>query len=531
MPSPDTLPPDSSPASTKLANAFIQVGWLRYLAPLLLLALVLGLLYRDGLVWLLEVWSHNDYSHGYLVPIVSLYIVWEQRERFRLLPIAPAYLAAASVILACLLLLLIARASAFIQLEAASLFLIIPGILLLLFGMQITRAALLPWLYLSFSLPWFDLFLGRIQPPFQRLSAILGSKLLSLIYPVFLNDIYIQLPSINMEVARECSGVSFFISVLAIGIPLVYLTQRTWGRALLVIGLGLLITVLANGVRIAMAGVMGENFGPALLHGPSHILQGWFVAWFGWIGLFVVNWLIIKKTDKTAPRLFERWRLHTIPTIQNEKKISPQYLYSASCILVLCTVVTYFASPHPVSLPAPLSSLPVTLANWTGTEAKWLGKKNLFPGADDYLERIYRSSQNNTPIYLYIAYFNQQTEQKRLISKFSSPLHKKAVVTTLSDSAPGISLHKVNRTTLIEGGIQYDVFFWYQFPGGKTDTNRNQARLTALKNGLFHRRNNGAAVLVAIRNKADEINTKNDIPESITAFLKDSGSVITGLLP
>lgn len=539
MPHPETLPSDSLSINSKPVNTPDQFRLLRNAAPLLLLCLVFGILYHDGLIWLLEVWSHNDYSHGYLIPLVSLYLVWEQRDRFRLLPVAPAYPAAALIILAALSLLLVSRYSAFIQLEGASIFLIIPGILLLLFGRQITRAALLPWLYLSFMLPWFDLFLPQIQPPFQRISAILGAKLLSLYYPVFLNDVYIQLPSINMEVARECSGVNFFISVLAIGIPLVYLTQRSWFRAATVIGLGMIITVLANGFRIAMAGVMGQNFGPALLHGPAHILQGWFVAWIGWAGLFLVNWLVINRYDTITPRLYERWQLHLISnTKENQKVHTPlKQIYTGVIILTLCTAGIYFASPRPVPLPTPLANLPIKIAGWTGTDVNWLDKKTIFPGdewrnqevlfprADEELSRVYRSNQSAEPIYIYIAYFNKQTERKRLISGFSRPLHKNARFIVLQDLVPGIIPPKVNRTTLTQDGISYTIFFWYQFPDVEMVTGRNEARLMAFKDGIINRHNNGMVVLIATPQTVD------DIPSSITTFLKASGSTITGLLP
>lgn len=529
---PDTLPPDALSANSKPEKILLP-GYLKYAGPLLLLCLILGLLYQDGLVWLLKVWNGKAYSHGYLVPLVSLYLIWEQRERFRLLPTAPAYFMAAIVICASLALLLISRSSAFIQLEAASLFLIIPGVLLLLLGRQITRAVLLPWLYLSFTLPWFDLFLDRLQPPFQRLTAILGTKLLSLIYPVFLNDIHIQLPSITMEVAKECSGIGFFISVLAIGIPLVYLTQHSWNRAALVLSLGLLITILANGFRVAMAGIMGESFGPELLHGPAHIFQGWFVAWIGWAGLFLVNWLVVRTSDKNTPRLFERWESR--PTSNEQKKqvtqISLRQLYFGNFTLALCAALIYFASPQEMPLSTPLVNFPLTLADWKGTEAAWLEKEAFFPGADEQLNRIYHSTQDTEPIYLHIAYFKKQTEPKRLISQFSRPLHKKAIKTVIQDTAPVTLPQKVNKTTLVQAGVPYDIFFWYQFPDGKTVTEPNQARLTALKNGIIHQQNNGAVILIAIQQNGMEKETTNDIPASITAFLKTVGPTVTGLLP
>jgi EpsI family protein len=521
MPSPETSSSDSLPTP----NASYHLDWFKYAVPLALLCLTFYLLYQNGLIWLFEIWSHNDYSHGFLIPFVSLYIVWEQRKRYQL-SVSPAYPAAAAVILLSLALLLISRSSAFIQLEAASLYLIIFGILLLLFGWKITRAALFPWLYLSFALPWFDLFLSRVQPPFQRISAIIGSKLLSLIYPVYLHDVYIQLPSINMEVARACSGVAFFISVLAIGIPLVYLTQRSWKRAIVVLGLGLLITVLANGLRVAMAGVMGENFGPELLHGPAHVLQGWFVAWFGWAGLFIVNWLTIRKSDSITLRLFERWQLEPIANTEQEHmmKISPKAIYWASAILALCATITYCLSPHPLPLPTPLSSLPTKMATWQGAESEWIDNESFFPKADEHLERKYHSSQADTPIYLYIAYFDKQTEQKRLIRQLRLPLHKKTVKITLPSSEPGAP-RQVNKTKLIQDGTPYDIFFWYQFPGGRTVTEQNQARLAAIQDGILHQHNNGAIILVAAPQSEVEV------PNSIRAFLKVFNPVLSELLP
>ncbi len=537
----DDLAPASSTASARIQ---LPIDWLKYSIPFLLFCLVFGILYRDGLAWLLEVWSHNDYSHGYLVPFVSLYILWEQRKRFLLLPLEPAY-PALIIIFISLALLVISRSSAFIQLEGASLFFIIPGILLLLFGWQVTRAALVPWLYLSFMLPWFDFFISHVQPYFQILTAALGSKLLSLLYPVFLNELYIYLPSITLEVAKECSGVSFFISVLAIGIPLVYLTQRSWSQAAIVLVLGMIITMLANSIRVAMAGILGENFGPELLHGPAHILQGWLVAWVGWAGLFIVNWLVIKKSNQNAPRLYEHWQVQPeANTTENRTTtLSLKHIYAMLVLLTFCTILTHYMFPQPIPLITPLSNLPQKIANWTGTDAEWLeqevifpgeewrNQELLFPGADEQLSRIYYSNQSTKPIYLYIAYFNKQTEQKRLISRFSRPLHEQAREIVLQNSLPGTVPQELNQTILTQDGLPYTVFFWYQFPEGKRVTDKNKARMTALQNGIQSQKNNGAAVLVAIPHNTDTTNMPKEPPESVTAFLQDVAAPIAKLIP
>lgn len=536
MSHPDTVSTDSLPTENcKQSCHSSQVSWRGKIVPLILLSLILGLLFRDGLVWLLfEIWSHNDYSHGYLVPFISLYLVWTQRERFALLRSAPAYPAAFMVILVSLILLLISRCSAIIQLEAVSLFLIIPGVLLVLWGWQAVRAALLPWLYLSFALPWFEVFLGHVQPSFQHITAILGSILLRPIYYVFREGNYIFLPSITLNVAKECSGVVFFISILAIGVPLVYLTQRSWLRAVLVLALGIFITIIANGLRVAMAGIMGENFGPELLHGPAHILQGMFVAWVGWGGVFLVNWLVAKKSNLTSVKLCDRWRLRAVPNQQHQQtpRISLKQMYSASFILTLCVLLIYFVSPHPQPLSTSLTkSFPTQVANWTGTKEGWLDQESFFPGADEQLSYSYHSTQVDATVYLYIAYFKKQTEQKRLVSRYSRSLHEKAVDISLQTSNQKGVLEKVNATTLKLNDHFYDVVHWYQFSDGKTATGRNKARWLSLENGILHRKNNGAVVLVATLHNKEKEKIQLSIPPSIADFLQSISSTLSEVLP
>lgn len=494
------------------------------------------ILYSEGFRWLFSQWSTDEsYSHGFLVPIISLYIAWMQRERFRQLPIAPLYVPATIIIFFCLALLFASRCGAIIQLEALSLFLIIPGILLLLFGWHVTRAALLPWLYLSFMIPWIDVFLDRLYYPFQLISAVLGTTLLEFFYPVHRSEIYIHLPSISMVVVEGCSGLSFLMSVLGIGIPLVYLTQRTWTRGILILIVGVLITILANGLRVALAGFMGQHYGVDLLHGPAHILQGWLVAWIGWIALFLVNWLVGRRTDTNLPYLCERWRTLDTPSsaVMSADGSSPRKLLAVTALLLLCAGLVHLGTPHPSQRPAPLADLPQATADWTGSNTIWLHEKPLFPGATDQLNRVYTSPHSQSPVYLHISFFDQQTEQRRLVSMHSSALHKGPKKVQITDTSLRAKLPLfVNKSTLKQGNTTYDLLFWYQFPNGEVQLSRNQARLTALRNGILSRNNSGSIIIIATPQQTSGENDKQDsIPQPIASFLKTFSDHITKQLP
>lgn len=502
-----------------------------YIAVIFLLCSI-GLMYHESLRWLVLLWGDRSYSHGYFVPIISLYLAWEQRERFKSLPVSPAYAGALPLFLCCLSLLFISRHSAVVQLEAISLFLIIPAAILFLFGWKILRAAALPCLYLVFMFPAINELLAPLHIFFQRISALIGTRLLSLFWPVFRDDIIIQLPSITMQVARECSGVNFFISVLAVAFPLVYLTQRSKFKAFLVIMIGCMLTVLSNGFRVAMAGVMGQWYGAELLHGPGHIFQGWFVAWFGWAGLFVVNWLIAKESRDDRPLLHARWRLHrrsegkAVGTL----KLSSTMAYPAVIISFFFVLAAYFASPLPVPLHNPLLSFPVNLGRWSGSEIKWFNGEASFPGADDELQRMYRYDADKRSLYLYINYYGVQTEGGRLISRFSRPLHKKTTSLTLPFLSTSGPPWGVNRTTLNLEEKSYNAYYWYQFPRKQVAIDRNNARLTVLKQSLSSRHNNGAFVLIAI-DKTSSSNDASTDESSLFSFIKDVGRELDILLP
>jgi len=500
---------------------------------LLTLSLALSLLYHESIDWLFSIWHEKAYSHGFLVPLISLYLVWEQRERFGSLPTNPAYWAGSFVILSCLAMLLASRFSAIIQIEALSLFFIIPGVILLLCGEKILRAAVLPWLYLSFMIPWLDPLLTRIQHPFQLASSLMGATLLNFFFPVYRNGVYIQLPNITMEVAAECSGVNFFISILAVGIPLVYLTQRTWAKALLVLVVGCILTMLSNGLRVALAGVMGQCYGPELLHGPGHIFQGWFVAWFGWIGLFLFNWLIAKYSKETSPVLHERWKLSIPPSVKGGA-LQPHFskrIFCVATIFFLCYETVSYIAPRPISLPAALSSLSLHQGEWHGLDESWLEGESFFPRADTSLTRLYRTTSGSEEVYLFIAYYEQQSEQKRLVSQYSRPLHKGADTIAIQGALPNGLPLVASRGELTLRNTQYNTIFWYQFPGHVIAPGRNKARVSALTNGIFTHQNAGAIVLLATPKAKLSTDTANGEPATIDLFLKSAGNAIYDLLP
>lgn len=457
-------------------------------------------LYWQNFQWLYSQWTNDKaYSHGFLVPLVSLYVAWLHRDFLLTFPPKPLKLPGYLSVCLCLLLLLIGRVGAFVQFEALSFFLIIPSCVLLLFGLQHLKLLFFPIIYLQFMIPWLDPILEKIHTPFQVVSAIIGTTFLKIIYPVHRDDLFIYLPNISLVVAEECSGINFLISVIAVGFPLVYFFQKTWPRAVSVIIIGSILTLFFNGLRVAIAGYCGQNYSPELLHGPGHIFQGWLVAWIGWVGLLIVSWLFRKiPYNRGEPKchLYERlghneFEIH--PLLNDRRPFQFHFFTLLFLLFGFSFYINYLAIPKPVPLRTPLSQLPAEFADWKGTQNNRIGIDKFFPSLDDELSREYRDSSGNS-VYVFVGYFQKQDNEKKMVSYLSKPLHNNTETISVQQNHSSFqaifSSQSVNLSNLA-------VLFWYQFPDEIKIISRLHVKLHTIRSGILQGRTNGAIILLA----------------------------------
>ena len=470
--------------------------WLLFCAlPLLFLEVFL---YFPTWKWLIATWSHDKpYSHGFFVPFIFLYLVWLKREQLRRIPVRPAWLSSGLILFASCFLLLIGRVGAIIQLEVISLYFFIPGVILFVWGRQTLKALWFAVFFLQFMIPWIDPFLKYVYPLFRRVAATLGTWFLSFHYPVMQDGTFIYLPNITLSVIDACSGINFFISVTAVGVLLAYLTQKSWKRVFVVLLAGVAVTVFANGVRVALAGVMGQKYGAGMLHGPGHIFRGWFVAQFGWILIFFINWLVARIPHPAGCYLYERWQEEA--TLQHgdmvkacpENRLSPQILIAFVFLSCFGVFLNFIAPPVAISMRDTPTSFPLQIAKWQGQDVQWLPSRKFFPGADSEILRRYQTSSGKF-VYLYIGYYPVQRDNARLISYHDRPIFKDKKNIRL-DIVPPM---RVGLSTTNVDQVQYQVVSWYQFADG-TLVDKRKVKVKGVVDALIHRRNNGAVVLVA----------------------------------
>jgi len=447
--------------------------------------------YFGAITLLVNTWlNRDDYSHGFLVPIISLYFIWVDRKRLMHIPIRPNLIGGMVLTFIGSFILLVGNISSVAILQQLSILVVIPGLVLLLLGTRYLKALSLPLGYLILMVPILDIVLDRIQWPFQLFSAMLSTKLLNLInIPVFRSANFLELPNITLEIAEVCSGVKYLVSIVAIGIPLAYFTQKLWWRRILLLGIAVLIGILVNGFRVVLIGIWAYN-GGEVLHGPLHMFQGLFVSVVGFIFLFFIVYIFSKIFPLDNKETESRQNILSGKNSYDARRFNRAWLCAIIILLSLAGYL-YTYSPKKIQLKVNLNQLPLTVGQWRGKQLPHKGMILEAPGADVNITRVYRNTSGQE-IMLYVGYFEDQYQNKELINYKLSKLYRNVEEIEILTNVQKI---QVNKTIFSENRNKYLALYWYDL-NGQIVANRYMAKLESAFDGLVQRRTNGAIVVL-----------------------------------
>jgi EpsI family protein len=462
------------------------------------LLLCLGFAYYGTFSWLLEIWKEDEYSHGYLVLPICLYLVWRSKERLSALTVRPSVLPGVALLLIAAGSLVAGRAGVYPTLEGVSLLLVIPGMVLFLLGWDALKALAVPILYLNFMVPWYDFILNQVRLPFQLLAATIGTGILQTLgYPVHRAGKFLTLPACMLEVAPECSGVAFLTSILAIGLPLVYLTQKSFRRAALVLASSVAIAFLFNGVRVAFVGIMVEKYGEGMSHGPFHVFQGLLVAQVGVVVLLLINWAVERSDHSSSPLLYQRAQDDVRPAGAGDgfgRKPGRGVFLVGGFLVLLGLIAQVYLSPVPGPAGRLAGNVPYTISDWRSSPATWIPGGQNFPGVDEESSRVYAQG-TDARVFLYVGRFATQTRGKTVVNYRDQPLREHA---RRIDVATQSGITNVNLSHPRIEGAPYVAAYWYVFPDAVV-AGRLEAKVATMWETVRHRRNEAAVVIAAVR--------------------------------
>lgn len=246
----------------------------------LLSTVAFAFLYRDAVTGMVLDWYDDpNYSHGFLIPLVSAYLVWQKREVLAAMPVRGAT-AGLAVILFGLGMLLVGLAAGESFTMRVSMLVVMGGAILFVCGWPLLREVLFPFGFLVFMIPLPYLLYDSVAFPLKlEISRLSVLALQAIGVPVIREGNIIHLTNTSLEVADACSGIRSIISLLALATAMAYFSQRGLLRKGVLVLSAIPIAMFANGIRVVGTGLLASRYGPEVAHGFFHEFAG--LAIFG----------------------------------------------------------------------------------------------------------------------------------------------------------------------------------------------------------------------------------------------------------
>lgn len=266
---------------------------------------------RSALLWMVGYWNDaaafggSDYSHGWLIPIASIGIMWLRRNEIRNAVRSISW-AGFGILVFALLLHWIGAKSQQTRVSLLGLVLMTWALPFYFCGWQVAKNLLFPCAYLIFCIPLN--FLENYTFPLRMLATITSSALLNglgcQVERIGSKIMSVGSDTIAFDVADPCSGIRSLLAMTALTAIYAYFTQRTLFKKWLLFLSAIPLAIIGNIARITSVGLVSQAFGKDLANTLYHDYSG-YIVFAVVIGLMIVvgNFL---SSDWNEMR--NRWR-------------------------------------------------------------------------------------------------------------------------------------------------------------------------------------------------------------------------------
>ena len=259
-----------------------------------------------GFVSLGKAWSTAEYSHGPLIPLISLYLFL--RELRRAPPTAETVTdrwRGVAVIAVALAIAVLGNMARIPDIVTYGFIIWVGGVVLTVFGWKRGMTHQLPVLHLVFMLPLPQFLYWKLSIFLQTVSSQLGVWFVSKAgVSVFLDGNIIDLGIYQLQVAEACSGLRYLFPILSFSYLFAILYRGPlWHKAVLLLSAAPL-TVLMNSFRIGVIGVLVNSYGIEQAEGFLHFFEGW-VIFLACVGILFLMALGLQRLTRNPLALSE----------------------------------------------------------------------------------------------------------------------------------------------------------------------------------------------------------------------------------
>jgi exosortase D (VPLPA-CTERM-specific) len=494
---------------------------------LALAAALLAAVYHRSWAYMLSVWMTDDnYGHGFLVPFISLALVWRKRHELAAVPRTGQWwglpiMGAAALLYVC------GELSSLYFVLLASCWLFLTGLLAAAMGLHWIRLSAFPLGYLLTMIPLPQFLHQGMAGQLQLWSSSLGVGCLQLVgVTAFQEGNVIDLGPIQLQVVEACSGLRYLIPLFSLSLLAAYLFARRWWAACVIVLSTIPIAILLNGLRIGMVGLLVEWLGVEAAEGFAHFAEGWMVFLLS-IGLLAAEvWVLGRWTaskSSSPPRL--------VPDHVNGRGSGPWM--AAIGLLAGFSLVVPHIEARPEAPPArhTFTDFPLVLQEWAGTpfplEKSYLESLRL----DDYVLTEYRK-HSQPPVHLYGAYYSSQKAGQSAHSPMTCIPGggweiKDLTVRFLETPGQGDAF-PVNRTLIQRGQDRQLVYYWFK------QRHRHVTSEVGVKAYLFWdaltlNRTDGA--LIRLSTPVGTVESEREVDARLSDFARTVRPMLTRFVP
>ncbi len=484
-----------------------------------------------GLVSLIDAWTTPEYSHGPLIPIISLYLfLRELRQSPPTDPDVKDRWPGVLVVIAALILAIFGNLTRIPDIVTYAMILWISGVVLTVFGWKRGIRHQLPVFHLIFMLPLPQFLYWKLTIFLQWVSSTLGVWFVSLAgVSVFLEGNVIDLGVYKLQVAEACSGLRYLFPILSFSYLFAILYRGPmWHKAVLLLSAAPL-TVLMNSVRIGVIGILVNRYGIEQAEGFMHFFEGW-VVFLICIAILFVMAITLQRLTKDPKPLAEAIDLDTQgfgPIFVRILAIRPSPALAIAALITLMVSTAWATQSDREAVLVdrrPFALFPRQISEWSGTTSRLTPEVEVVLGADDYLNANYFSGNTGEMVNLFVAFYHKQTEGDGIHSPevclpvggwevFSLDPYK------VDMSSTGYGMFDVNRAVVQKGLSKQLVYYWFE-QRGKRMTNDFKAKASVIYDSLTMGRSDGAMVRFVTAIAGDE--TEADADTRLQEFMAKS---------
>lgn len=435
--------------------------------------------------------SNDDYSYGFIIPVISAYLLWEKRSYLRNARIESSWRIFPLLVAAVLLSLYgILGSSGNISLPTVPLLFILFSAFI--FGVELVRNLMLPLGFLFFMVPVPATIERSLGMFLKSVSTKLGGGVISFCdIPVHVSGNVIDLGTTQLQVVDACSGMRFLFPLLAIGVLYAHFFERAmWKRVFCVVAT-LPIAVFNNGLRIGITGILTNYFGKEAAEGFFHDFEGWAMFMVAFALLYLLGRVLrfLPPAHHQAP-CAEPGRVGGEVEPAAAPPSANRAFYTSMLILVLVGGVSFSTGALPaVKIKGGIAGFPLSFAGWEGRSEFVDPKIVAASGAEESFSGQYVNGKAQ-PVSLYLGYRstafleNENFFHSPTVCLPSAGWEVVRTTTRKIANVPGFGELPVTEMLMESMGARYLVFYWFQTKSRVThdrETNRFHLALHALE--------------------------------------------------